>query len=477
MITYSIIQKSQLEGALRLDAEYYQPEYLNLISKIKGQKSKLLKDFLKLLYRYPTFYNLQYHKEGVLILKGEDILPEGFIQNQSQDYISEEDTRRFPKTILKEGDLIFSVRGYVGKVGLVDKKYEGSIISANLIRAVIKDISPYFLWVYLNSKYGIKQIDRAKMITAQETILADDIKKFLVPELNKEKQIEIENLAKQAINKLRKSESLYSQAENLLLEELGLKDFKPKEDLSYIVNLSEIKSAHRADAEYFQPKYEKLVEKIKKYGLAPLLDLVQNVPARFNPKSQPTKLFRYVELSNITSSVGTVDGFSEVSGNEAPSRAKRVLKANDVIFSSVEGSLGKVALVGKEQEGYLASNGFFQFRTKDILPEVLLVLAKSFVLQMQFERETAGTILTAVPKEAVKNIIVPRIEKSIQQKIANLVQKSHEARKKAKKLLEEAKRKVEEEIKKKHLNKNYCKNLQKAKELLKQKSQNKKAKN
>ena len=27
MITYSIIQKSQLEGAHRLDAEYYQPEY------------------------------------------------------------------------------------------------------------------------------------------------------------------------------------------------------------------------------------------------------------------------------------------------------------------------------------------------------------------------------------------------------------------------------------------------------------------
>jgi len=28
MIAYSIIQKSQLEGGLRLDAEYYQPEYL-----------------------------------------------------------------------------------------------------------------------------------------------------------------------------------------------------------------------------------------------------------------------------------------------------------------------------------------------------------------------------------------------------------------------------------------------------------------
>ena len=37
MITYSIIKKSELEGALRLDAEYYQPEYLNINSKIKNQ--------------------------------------------------------------------------------------------------------------------------------------------------------------------------------------------------------------------------------------------------------------------------------------------------------------------------------------------------------------------------------------------------------------------------------------------------------
>jgi len=233
----------------------------------------------------------------------------------------------------------------------------------------------------------------------------------------------------------------------LLLEDLEFKDFEVEDDLSYIVNLSEVKSAHRADAEYFQPKYDKLVERIKKYGAASLLDLVQNVAARFSSKSQPDKIFQYVELSNITSSVGTIDGFSEVSGSEAPSRAKRVLKTNDVVLSSVEGSLEKVALVGKDREGYLASNGFFQFRSKDILPEVLLVLAKSFVLQMQFEKETAGTILTAVPKEAVKNIVVPKIGKPTQQKIADLVQKSHEARAKAKQLLAQAKNKVENLIK------------------------------
>lgn len=33
MTNFSIIQKSQLEGALRLDVEYYQPEYENFFKR------------------------------------------------------------------------------------------------------------------------------------------------------------------------------------------------------------------------------------------------------------------------------------------------------------------------------------------------------------------------------------------------------------------------------------------------------------
>jgi restriction endonuclease S subunit len=155
-----------------------------------------------------------------------------------------------------------------------------------------------------------------------------------------------------------------------------------------------------------------------------------------------------VELANINSSIGIIDAAAEVLGKEAPSRAKRILKTNDVIVSSVEGSLEKLAIVDKEQEGYLASTGFFQFRSRGILPEVLLVIAKSIVIQMQLQKYCSGTILTAVPKDALNNIVVPVLPKSTQEKIAALVRKSHEARKKAKELLEEAKRKVEEMIEK-----------------------------
>lgn len=50
MAVFSYIQKSQLEGALRLDAEYYQPKYLDLTVKLSNLKhSQQINNFAKVL--------------------------------------------------------------------------------------------------------------------------------------------------------------------------------------------------------------------------------------------------------------------------------------------------------------------------------------------------------------------------------------------------------------------------------------------
>jgi len=443
MITYSIIQKSQLEGALRIDAEYYQQEYLELIKNLNTLGAVSIREVAvnpKRKFQSQKSEIFQYIEISEVDLSTGEYNKLEILGESAPDRA---------QWIVRRGDIIIStVRPIRNAVSLITEDSKNLVCSSGFAVLKAEKVEPEYLFIYLKSRPIVELLDRKTTATMYPAVTVDDIlntKIYLGDENFRE---EIKSKVIEAQNELEKSKSFYSQAESLLFRELGLKDFKVEDDLFYIVNLSEIKSVHRADAEYFQPKYEKLKEKIKKYGAVLLLSVVQNVPARFNPKSQPTKTFRYVELSNITSSVGTIDDFSEAIGDDAPSRAKRVLKSGDIIISSVEGSLEKVALANEEQEGYLASNGFFQFRGKDILPEVLLVLAKSFILQMQFGKETAGTILTAVPKEAVKNIIIPTIEKQTQQKIADLVQKSHEARLKAKKLLEEAKRKVEDLIEK-----------------------------
>jgi len=446
MITYFIIKKSQLEGSKRLDAEYYQPEYF--IDFSKGDWQPIGEHLEKCQYGLSLAMNDE--KIGYPIYKMDDI-DYGLLFEDNIRYAKISD-KEIESYLIKKNDIFFNRVNsdeFVGRTGIF-KGGPKSVFASYLIRLRIKEnglITPDYLNIFLNSKYGKKQIKKyTRQAVNQANVNAEELKQMKIIVLPKLTQEKIADLSNKSWKEFQNSKSLYLQAENLLLEELGLKNFESENKLWNIINLSETKKVSRIDAEYFQPKYEELESKIKKYKHKLLENVLENVSAKFDSMKQPDKQFKYVELSNINISIGLIDGFSEVLGKEAPSRAKRILRIGDIIVSSVEGSLEKVALVHKEQENFLASTGFFQFRSREILPEVLLVLAKSIVFSWQLEKRCAGTILTAVPKESIKDLLVPILPKPIQQKIADSVQKSHEARKKAKELLEEAKHKVEELI-------------------------------
>jgi len=452
MAVYSVIQKSQLEGTKRLDAEYYQPEYLTLLDRVQNFPNKNLSGVAIIRSGTTPVDRDDSCKEGIILLKTTDIRNNTLHKENDYYFINEQIDSRMSKTRLLSADVLINIvgasLGVIGRVAFVPVNFPRTNITQAMALIRLEDSSflPEFLFAFLISRYGRFQVDRLARPTGQFNLNLEELGTFRIPQIAKEQQQRIRKLVEDSEERLRLSQTLYAQAENLLLEELGLKDFKADEDLYSVVNFSEVKKANRVDAEYFQPKYEKLESKIQKYEHKLLGKVLENVPAKFDPMKQPDKSFKYVELSNINATIGIIDGFSEALGKETPSRAKRILKEKDVIVSSVEDSLGKVALVHKDQKDFLASTGFFQFRSKEVLPEVLLVLAKSVVFQWQLEKRCAGTILTAVPKESINDILIPVLPKPTQQKIAELVQKSHESRKKAKELLEEAKHKVEELI-------------------------------
>lgn len=447
MITYSIIKKSQLEGAHRLDADYYQPEYLELQRRLLSTKTyKLWKDLEGKFITGPfgSEFNVEnYEPDGKYrYVRGKDV-KEFFLQNDDNVYIPEKDFERLKKYALQDGDILTSVVGTPGITAIVDKEKIPAIFSCKSTAFRSDDINPFYFIAYLNSKFGYKLLERSVRGALQTGLNIGDLESLPVFIPSDKVQEEVAKLVKESKTELENSKSLYSQAEQVLLEELGLQDFSVEDGLWSVVKLSEVKNAERMDGQYFEPRYHILEEKLKKYGVKLFTEIIQEVPAKFDPKSKADQTFNYVELSNINASIGVIEGSSEVLGKEAPSRARRVLKTGDVIVSSVEGSLGKVALVDTSQDGYLASTGFFQFRSREILPEALLMLAKSIVFNWQLQQRTAGTILTAVPGESLKSVLVPVLPKPTQQKIADLVRASHAARKKAKELLEEAKRTVE----------------------------------
>jgi len=451
MAVFSIIKLSELEGAKRIDAEYYKPEYLEIKQKLLQNNFIYFKNLVKDII-HPKEIKREYEEErqDYLFLLAQNVRSL-MLDLSEKKFIPEEKTKLMPKNLLEKGDILLIRTGAVGDVAVYTGKPEKVVASAHILIAKPNfKISPFYLGVFLNSSGGKKIIVRGTYGALQPEIAPNYLKRIPIPIFSDILVKKIENLFLSSQNLLQESQSLYSQAENLFLEELGLRDFNPKYKKTYTANLSDSLSARRIDAEYFQPAYEEVIENIKNYrcGFDKLLKHVENVEPNFDPTKYPEESFCYVELADIDSSIGVIQNTNDIKGQEAPSRARRILKKNDVIVSSVEGSLEKVALVDKEHDGCLASTGFFQFRPLKILPEVLLILSRTPVLQSQLKKKCSGTILTAIPKKSLDDIVIPLLPLSTQQEIASLIQKSHEARKKAKELLSAAKKAVEIAIEK-----------------------------
>ncbi len=112
--------------------------------------------------------------------------------------------------------------------------------------------------------------------SGQIEIYPKNFDNFIIPIFSNSFQTQIEKLVKLAYSKLEQSKTLYKEAENLLLKELDLLDFKPTTQNIAIKSFSKsFGKSGRLDAEYYQPKYDEVEDKIKSYGGG--FDYIENI--------------------------------------------------------------------------------------------------------------------------------------------------------------------------------------------------------
>jgi len=105
MVSYSIIQKSQLEGALRLDAEFYQPEYLDIERKLNSIKTQTIDDISDSVVNFGAYSlcnYIQWENEGIPYLNVQDI-KDGYIDFSDTKFINEKVNEILKKSQVKEG--------------------------------------------------------------------------------------------------------------------------------------------------------------------------------------------------------------------------------------------------------------------------------------------------------------------------------------------------------------------------------------
>lgn len=446
---FSIIKKSQLEGAIRLDAEYYQPDFLGIKNIFKNRKFDMVRD-LSFFVKKGIFdiSPSKYKNYGIPLVRVQNI-KNGTIDYSNMVYLSDRDHEYEKKTELGGFDFVFSKIGTVGEIAFLDPKYPKWNFSQNVLGIKLDKtkINPAYILFYFLSKFGQLQIKRAEMGQVQAKLELEDIRNLKVARIDKEGIFNkyLDDILKSSND----SDNYYQRAEGLLLKELGLENFEKIQSLFSIVNLSEVKEANRIDAEYFQGKCKRLVETIKQTNAKKLGDLV-SMKKGFEPGSE-----EYLEEGKLFIRVSSLS----VNGIENNDQKYLSDKMYQELKKDYEPKVGEILLtkdatpgiayaVKENVEGIIAG-GILRLKMKeDIDAEYITLCLNSIVGKMQAERDSGGSVIAHWKPDQIKSILIPILPKEIQQKIAELVKKSHEARKKAKELLEEAKRKVEDMIEK-----------------------------
>jgi len=452
MAQISIIKKSDISEARRFDAEYFKPEYLytlNLLNRIDTKPlNYFIKDGYRVVYENTEILTNEVSKKSktVNFLQASDLL--GYYLKDELGKVKYADWERYPKGRIRVGEVLIEVKGNTEKVAIVPENFnQNTLISGTLYKFLPKNISGEFLLIWLTTKYGKGLKDRLRRNVAVHFIGKDDLYNIPVPILPQSFQLQIEKTVKTAHQKQTQSKQLYKEAEQLLLKELGLVNYQPKQQLFFETTKKEIDEAKRFDAEYFQPKYAEIIKKIENYEGG--FDVVKNQFKQNKTLSKKDKEFyNYIEISDVNISNGEIIA-NKIDIKDIPANGKRKLFKNDLLISKVRPYRGAISFIDFEKENLLGSGAFTVLQEKtEYKKEVLMIFLRTSFIKELLLRYNCGTSYPVIKDEDILNLKIPLIKPQIQTQIADKIKESHKLRKESKELLEKAKRKVEEEIEK-----------------------------
>ncbi|EOW3814323.1 restriction endonuclease subunit S, partial [Campylobacter coli] len=408
----------------RIDSEYFKKEYLEneAIIKIKDNYA-FLENFIVKMTGGATPLGADYPDKGIPFLRVQNIM-QNYFNVEDIVYISQQDDEYLKRSRLKFNDVLLTITGIsYGKSAVVERDLVGANINQHSVKIEVKNINPYFLSTFLNSKFGKLQSDKKITGVTRPALDYQSIKKFLIPIFPMEFQLEIQNLVKDSHKALEESKELYKKAEETLYLELGLDPKNPLQSLldsktnnptnSLNISIRTLKESFlktgRLDSEYYQSKYEDIEKFIKSYpnGYDSFSNIINNKDTNFTPKNNEN--YSYIELANIGNNGNISEPISDL-GKNLPTRARRIVSKGDVIISSIEGSLSSCALITQEFDKHLVSTGFFVLNSKLLNGETLLVMFKSQIFQEYLKKFPSGTILCAINKEELSKILIPKID-------------------------------------------------------------------
>ena len=127
---------------------------------------------------------------------------------------------------------------------------------------------------------------------------------------------------------------------------------------------------------------------------------------KIEPKETPDKMYYYCDINSIDNSRLKITNPKQIFGKLAPSRARQLIKTQDILFSTVRTYLRNIAIVPDDLNGQLASTGFCVIRPKIHNKFVFYYVQEKHFLD-SLTRIQRGTSYPAVRNNDVLSAVIP----------------------------------------------------------------------
>lgn len=125
--------------------------------------------------------------------------------------------------------------------------------------------------------------------------------------------------------------------------------------------------------------------------------------SKVDPRQHPDQEFEYIDIGGVPPGAGQISETKLLKGDDAPSRARQLVRTGDVVLSTVRTYQRKTAIVPRRLDGAVASTGFSVLRPHhEIVPEFILFQALSHEFVMRLSALQTGTSYPAVRDRDVR---------------------------------------------------------------------------
>jgi len=132
-----------------------------------------------------------------------------------------------------------------------------------------------------------------------------------------------------------------------------------------------------------------------------------------NPLHSPEDEFDYIDVSSISNKTFQIEETQRLKGKDAPSRARKLVKTDDVLLATVRPTLRRIAIVPISLNDQVCSTGYFVLRPKPELDHrwvFYFLISKDFMRQMEILQKGASYPAVTDGEVKLQKIPIPPLQ-------------------------------------------------------------------